>query len=142
MEGPGLLPIKGRAFSRLTQLCFRAVGWSRIASKMVQPATPGPIPARRHDVHSALFCCRLTYFVTAIRIARLLPTGAGVLQGATGACTRRETWREELRRMSDEKRDAAGLSRGEFLKRSGAAAGGAVIGGGLAAAPSWARPIE
>jgi len=43
--------------------------------------------------------------------------------------------------MSDETEDR-GLSRGEFLKRGGAAVGGVVVGGGLAAEPSWARAIH
>jgi branched-chain amino acid transport system substrate-binding protein len=38
--------------------------------------------------------------------------------------------------------DAGGLSRGDFLKRSGAAVGGVVLGGGLAAEPAWARPND
>jgi len=42
--------------------------------------------------------------------------------------------------MSDEQSDSQGLSRGDFLRRGGAAVGGVVLGGGLAAAPSWARP--
>jgi branched-chain amino acid transport system substrate-binding protein len=44
--------------------------------------------------------------------------------------------------MSDETKDAGGLSRGDFLKRSGAAVGGAVLGGAAAAEPSWARAIH
>jgi branched-chain amino acid transport system substrate-binding protein len=44
--------------------------------------------------------------------------------------------------MSDETKDAGGLSRGDFLKRGGAAVGGAVLGSGLAAEPSWARAIH
>jgi branched-chain amino acid transport system substrate-binding protein len=45
--------------------------------------------------------------------------------------------------MSDESSGTAkagGLSRGDFLKRGGAAVGGVVLGGGLAAEPAWARP--
>ena len=45
--------------------------------------------------------------------------------------------------MSDESggtAKAGSLSRGDFLKRSGAAVGGVVLGGGLAAEPAWARP--
>lgn len=44
--------------------------------------------------------------------------------------------------MSDETKDAGGLSRGDFLKRSGAAVGGVVLGGAAAAEPSWARAIH
>jgi branched-chain amino acid transport system substrate-binding protein len=44
--------------------------------------------------------------------------------------------------MSDETKDAGGLSRGDFLKRSGVAVGGAVLGGAAAAEPSWARAIH
>ncbi len=42
--------------------------------------------------------------------------------------------------MSEERKGAGGLSRGDFLKRGGAAVGGVVLGGGIAAEPSWARP--
>jgi branched-chain amino acid transport system substrate-binding protein len=42
--------------------------------------------------------------------------------------------------MSDQRTDAAaGLSRGEFLKRSGAVVGGVVLGG-VGSQPAWARP--
>jgi len=47
--------------------------------------------------------------------------------------------------MSDESggtAKAGGLSRGDFLKRSGAAVGGVVLGGAAAAEPSWARAIH
>ena len=44
--------------------------------------------------------------------------------------------------MSDEKTATDGLSRGQFLKRGGAAVGGAVLSGGLGAATSWARPLH
>ncbi|HUB77041.1 MAG TPA: ABC transporter substrate-binding protein, partial [Solirubrobacteraceae bacterium] len=44
--------------------------------------------------------------------------------------------------MSDVTSGSGGLSRGEFLKRSGVAVGGAVVGGGLAAEKAWARPID
>ena len=43
--------------------------------------------------------------------------------------------------MSEKREDDHGLSRGEFIKRGGVALGGAVIGGGLTAGPSWARPL-
>jgi branched-chain amino acid transport system substrate-binding protein len=45
--------------------------------------------------------------------------------------------------MSDESgvsKTDRGLSRGDFLKRSGATVGGVVLGGGIAAQPAWARP--
>jgi branched-chain amino acid transport system substrate-binding protein len=41
--------------------------------------------------------------------------------------------------MSDVTHNAGGLSRGDFLKRGGAAVGGALLGSGVAAGPSWAR---
>jgi len=41
--------------------------------------------------------------------------------------------------MSDERTDAGGLSRGAFLKRSGAALGGVVLGG-VGTQTAWARP--
>src|SRR5476649_39612 len=42
--------------------------------------------------------------------------------------------------MSDETtKDSGGLKRSEFLKRSGVAVGGVVLGG-VAAQPAWARP--
>ncbi len=44
--------------------------------------------------------------------------------------------------MSDEKPVTDGLNRGQFLKRSGAAVGGALLGGGVGTGVSWARPID
>jgi branched-chain amino acid transport system substrate-binding protein len=44
--------------------------------------------------------------------------------------------------MSESKQGDPGVSRGEFLKRSGAVVGGAIVGGGALGATAWARPIQ
>lgn len=44
--------------------------------------------------------------------------------------------------MSEETQADQGVSRGEFLKRSGAMMGGVIVGGGALGGTAWARPIE